>query len=91
MARRHAPMTLRTLTRIVDHVADSGAFRNADRARRELATDPNLDDVLRAAGFEVTEAGRQRWRRQIALPIPAAALEEARQLLERARGSGRAA
>ncbi|HZN77100.1 MAG TPA: hypothetical protein VFC00_36205 [Micromonosporaceae bacterium] len=59
--------------------------------RRETATDPTLDDVLRAAGFEVTDAGRERWRRQIAQPIPAAAVEEARQWLERARDSGRAA
>jgi hypothetical protein len=56
-----------------------------------MPTDPTLDDVLRAAGFEVTEAGRQRWRRQVALPIPPAVLEEARQFLERARRRGRAA
>jgi|GEM_PF-2582002 len=56
-----------------------------------MATDSTLDDVLRAAGFEVTEAGRQRWRRQIALPIPPAALDEARRWLDRVRGGGRAA
>jgi hypothetical protein len=58
---------------------------------REVATDPALDDVLRAAGFEVTEAGRQRWRRRIALPIPPAALDEARRWLDRTRNAGRAA
>jgi len=51
-----------------------------------VATDPTLDDVLRAAGFEVTEAGRQRWRRQLALPIAQAALDDAQRLLDRARG-----
>jgi hypothetical protein len=53
--------------------------------RRGTVTDPTLDDVLRAAGFEVTEAGRQRWRRQLALPISKLALDEAQQLLDRVR------
>jgi hypothetical protein len=54
--------------------------------RRETVTDLTLDDVLRAAGFEVTEAGRQRWRRHLALPIPQATLDEAQRWLDRARG-----
>ncbi len=54
--------------------------------RRETVTDPTLDEVLRAAGFDVTEAGRQRWRRQLAMTIPQAALVEAQRLLDRARG-----
>jgi hypothetical protein len=45
-----------------------------------------MDDVLRAAGFEVTEAGRQRWRRYLMLPIPQVALDEAQRLLDRSRG-----
>jgi len=49
-------------------------------------TDPALDGVLRAAGFEVTEAGRQRWRAQLSQPIPQAALDDAKRLLDRARG-----
>jgi hypothetical protein len=49
-------------------------------------TDPALDGVLRAAGFEVTEAGRQRWRAQLSRPIPQAALDDAKRLLDRARG-----
>jgi hypothetical protein len=53
--------------------------------RRGTVTDPTLDDVLRAAGFEVTEAGRQRWRGQLGLPISKLALDEARQLLDRVR------
>jgi hypothetical protein len=67
-------------------VASSGASGDAPGARRETSTDPTLDDVLRAAGFEVTEAGRRRWRSKLAVPIPPAALVEAKRLLDRARG-----
>lgn len=67
-------------------VADGGASRDAARVRPEMATDPTLDEVLRAAGFDVTEAGRQRWRRRVAAPIPQATLDDARRLLDRARG-----
>jgi hypothetical protein len=67
-------------------VADGGASGDAAGARRETVTDPTMDDVLRAAGFEITEAGRQRWRRQLALPIPQTALDEAQRLLEQTRG-----
>jgi hypothetical protein len=67
-------------------VAEGGASGDAAGARRETVTDPTLDDVLRTAGFEVTEAGRQRWRHQLAFPIPQAALDEAQRLLDRARG-----
>ena len=49
-------------------------------------TDPALDGVLREAGFEVTEAGRQRWRAQLSRPIPQAALDDAKRLLDQARG-----
>jgi hypothetical protein len=67
-------------------VAADGASGDAPGARRATATDPALDDVLGDAGFDVTEAGRQRWRRQLATPIPAAALAEAQRMLDRARG-----
>jgi hypothetical protein len=67
-------------------VADRGASEGAAGARGETVTDPTLDDVLRAAGFDVTEAGRQRWRHQLALPIPQATLDEAQRRLDRARG-----
>jgi len=50
------------------------------------ATDPGLDDVLRDAGFEVTAAGRARWRQRLATPIPAEALEEGRRMRDQARG-----
>ncbi len=66
-------------------MADGGASSDAAGARRKPVTDPTMDDVLRAAGFDVTEAGRQRWRSQLALPIPQVALDEAQQLLDRAR------
>jgi hypothetical protein len=64
-------------------VADGGAPGGAAGGR---VTDPALDGVLRGAGFEVTEAGRQRWRAQLSRPIPQAALDDAKQLLDRARG-----
>jgi hypothetical protein len=64
-------------------VADRGA---RDGAAGERATDPALDDVLRAAGFDVTEAGRRRWRAELARPIPQAALDDAKRLLDRVRG-----
>jgi hypothetical protein len=50
------------------------------------ATDPTVDDVLREAGFEITEAGKSRWRRRLATPIPAEALAEGRRMRDRARG-----
>jgi hypothetical protein len=78
--------TRRRVRRRITKVADSGASGDSARGRRYVATDPALDDVLRAAGFEVTEAGRQRWRRLLAQPIPQAAVDEARRLLDRARG-----
>jgi hypothetical protein len=39
------------------------------------------DEVLRAAGFDITEAGKRRWRDQLREPIPADALTQARRLL----------
>ena len=64
-------------------MADAGAYRGAEG---ETVTDPALDDVLRAAGFEITEAGRQRWRVELARPIPQTALDDAKRLLKRSRG-----
>jgi hypothetical protein len=66
-------------------VADGRGAGDATAARRDGVTDPLLVDVLRAAGFEITEAGRQRWRRQLALPISQAALDEAQRWLDRVR------
>ncbi|MFF5172296.1 hypothetical protein ACFY3U_06640 [Micromonospora sp. NPDC000089] len=39
-----------------------------------------LDEVLRRAGIEVTEAGKARWRERLAAPIPADALAEGRRM-----------
>jgi hypothetical protein len=64
-------------------VADGGAH---DGAAGEMVTDPALDEVLRAAGFEVTDAGRRRWRAELSQPIPQTALDDAKRLLDRARG-----
>ena len=64
-------------------MADAGANCGAEG---ETVTDPALDDVLRAAGFEITEAGRQRWRVELSRPIPQAALDDAKRLLKRSRG-----
>jgi hypothetical protein len=62
------------------HVAD-GRGHNG-----ETVTDPGLDEVLRAAGFDVTEAGRQRWRAELSRPIPEAVLADGKRLLARAWG-----
>ena len=64
-------------------MADSGTRSDAAGKR---VTDPALDEVLRAAGFEVTEAGRRRWRTELSRPIPQATLDDAKRLLDRARG-----
>jgi len=66
-------------------VAEGGASGDAAGTRRATVTDPDLDNVLRASGFEVTDAGRQRWRDRVALPIPQVALDEAQRLLDRVR------
>jgi hypothetical protein len=67
-------------------MSDGGTAGNAAHARRVTATDPGLDEVLRAAGFEVTNAGRQRWRALLARPVPQATVEAAQRLLDRVRG-----
>jgi hypothetical protein len=67
-------------------VTGGGGPEDASGARPARVTDPGLDDVLRAAGFEVTDAGRERWRRLLAVPIPQAAVDEAQRRLDRARG-----
>ncbi|GAA5180912.1 hypothetical protein GCM10023322_14300 [Rugosimonospora acidiphila] len=49
------------------------------------------DEVLRAAGFDVTEAGKRRWRDRLREPIPAEALSQARRMLGRDAAAGEAA
>jgi hypothetical protein len=41
-----------------------------------------LEEALRRAGIEVSVAGKARWRRRLAAPIPAEALEEGRRMLD---------
>ena len=41
------------------------------------------DEVLRAAGFDITEAGKRRWRDRLREPIPADALAQGRRILGR--------
>jgi hypothetical protein len=65
---------------------DRGASESAGRERRVSVTDPEMNDVLRDAGFEITDAGRERWRRQLATPIPQEALDEGQRMLDQARG-----
>ena len=64
-------------------MADGRAFNGA---AGQTVTDPALDEVLRAAGFEVTAAGRQRWRVELSRPIPQAVLDDAKRRLDRALG-----
>ena len=64
-------------------MADGDAHSDAGG---ETVTDPALDEVLRAAGFEISHAGRQRWRAELDRPIPQAALDDAKRLLDRAWG-----
>jgi len=67
----------------------AGSSTADDRAAQTggaTVTDPTLNEMLRDAGFEVSQAGRERWRRRLATPIRAEALEEGRRMRDRARG-----
>lgn len=56
----------------------SAAITAAVRAQMAGA---QLDEALRRAGIEVTEAGKARWRERLAEPIPDEALAEGRRML----------
>lgn len=43
-----------------------------------------LDEVLRRAGIEVTDAGKTRWRDRLAAPISDEALAEGQRMLDEA-------
>ncbi|MEV0944910.1 MULTISPECIES: hypothetical protein [Micromonospora] len=43
-----------------------------------------VDEVLRRAGIEVTEAGKARWRDRLSTPIPDDALAEGQRMLDEA-------
>jgi hypothetical protein len=51
--------------------------------RAQMASS-HIEEVLRRAGIEVTEAGKARWRDRLATPIPADALAEGKRLLDEA-------
>ena len=65
---------------------DRGASESAGPMPSETVTHAALDGLLRDAGFEITDAGRERWRRLLATPIPQEALDEAQRMLDQARG-----
>ncbi|MET8353543.1 MULTISPECIES: hypothetical protein [unclassified Micromonospora] len=79
-------MTAKRSVSLPDDVAEwldrqpnvSAAITAAVRAQMARA---HLDEVLRRAGIEVTEAGKARWRERLAAPIPADALAEGRRML----------
>jgi hypothetical protein len=58
----------------------------SDERGANMAAELSLDDVLRDAGFHVTDEGRAHWRRRLATPIPADALAEGQRLLDQADG-----
>jgi hypothetical protein len=43
-----------------------------------------VDEVLRRAGIEVTDAGKARWRDRLSTPIPDDALAEGQRMLDEA-------
>jgi hypothetical protein len=68
-------------------MAGSGTADNhTDQHDRTTVTDPGVDEMLREAGFTITVAGKERWRRRLAKPMSAEALAEGRRLRQRARG-----
>lgn len=79
-------MTSKRSVSLPDDVADwldrqpnvSAAITAAVRAQMAGA---QLDEVLRRAGIQVTEAGKARWRERLAEPIPEEALAEGRRML----------
>lgn len=51
-------------------------------ALRAQMAGTQLDEVLRRAGIEVTDAGKTRWRDRLAAPISDEALAEGRRMLD---------
>jgi hypothetical protein len=42
----------------------------------------HLEEALRRAGIEVSEAGKAHWRRRLSEPIPDEAVDEGRRMLD---------
>jgi hypothetical protein len=82
-------MTVKRSISVPDDVAEwldqqpnvSAAIAAAVRAQM---AGRQLDEILRCAGIEVTEAGKRRWRDRLAQPIPAEALAEGQRILDEA-------
>lgn len=82
-------MTVKRSISVPDDVAEwldgqlnvSAAITAAVRAQM---AGTHLEEALRRAGIEVTEAGKARWRQRLAAPIPAAALAEGQRMLDEA-------
>lgn len=76
-------MTAKMSVSVPDDVAEylagqpnaSAAVTDAVRSQMRTA---RTEQLLRAAGIEITDEGRMRWREQLARPIPEDALAEAR-------------
>lgn len=79
-------MTAKISISVPDDVAEwlaarpnvSAAVTSALRAQMHAT---RTDQVLRAAGFDITEDGKRRWRERLSRPIPQDALTEARRML----------
>ena len=59
----------------------SAAITAAVRAQMQAG---RVDEVLRRAGIEVTEAGKARWRDRLATPMPADVLDAGQRMLDEA-------
>ncbi|WP_091461172.1 hypothetical protein [Micromonospora inyonensis] len=82
-------MTVKRSISVPDDVAEwldgqpnvSAAITAAVRAQM---AGTQLEEALRRAGIEVTEAGKARWRERLTAPIPDAALAEGQRMLDEA-------
>jgi len=69
---------------VADHLAGqpnvSAYVAAAVRARMNPS---RLEEMLRAVGYEITEAGKSAWRDRLAQPLGRAALERSRMFREK--------
>jgi hypothetical protein len=78
-------MTAKRSISVPDDVAawldqqDNVSAAVTDAVRAQMKTN-RIEDLLAARGITVTEAGKARWREQLAQPIPADALAEGRRM-----------
>jgi hypothetical protein len=55
------------------------------RAIRAQMAGARTEEILRASGLDITDAGRARWREALSRPIPAEAIADGDEMLRRAR------